>query len=124
MEWLILPKDEDILHYGVKGKSGRKKKNGSKIKIPEAINRQLTSSHKSLGSMKYGQAIEYYKSIKNTSPKILAAWLQKHNIGLNVAQYKKYVMNAVKKAKKNQDITNTKHNITNRVLGNNTRYHT
>ena len=120
MEWFIVPKDEDILHYGVKGKSGRKKKKWGNLSTE--TDKKLSASHKSLGSMKYTDAIKYYQSVQGMSPSILSSWLQKHNIGLNAAQYKKYVMNAVKKAKGTQDATNTKHNITNRVLGNDKRY--
>lgn len=133
MEWLIIPnKSTDLIHYGTKGQKWGKRKQENKVgKIPAKIDSQLSSSHKSLGKMKYEDAVKYYKSIHKTSPKILSAWLQKHKIGiketgkaLNAAQYKKYVENAVNKAKAGTDRSNELKNITNRALGSNERYKT
>lgn len=133
MDWMILPNEStDLIHHGVKGQKWGKRKQKNKVgKIPAKIDSQLSSSHKSLGKMKYEDVIKYYKSIHKTSPKILSAWLQKHKIGaketgktLNTAQYKKYVENAAKKAKASTDRSNELKNITNRALGEHARYKT
>lgn len=126
MDWYIIPNENtDLVHYGTKGqKWGKRKQKTTVGKIPAKMDEQMTSSHKSLGSMKYDDALKYYKSINTTSPNILDAWLQKHNIGLNSAQYKKYVLNAVKKAQSGADRSNALKNITNRALGKSERYQT
>lgn len=133
MDWIILPNEStDLIHHGVTGQKWGKRKQKNKVgNIPAKIDSQLSSSHKALGKMKYEDSVKYYKSIHKTSPKILSAWLQKHKIGvketgkaLNAAQYKKYVENAVKKAKEGADRSNDLKNITNRALGDNKRYKT
>lgn len=126
MDWYLIPNEKtDLVHYGTKGQKWGQRKQKTKVgKISDKTDEQLTSSHKQLGKMKYDDALKYYKSIYSVSPSVLEAWLQKHKIGLNASQYKKYVLNAVKKAQSGADRSNALKNITNRALGKSERFQT
>jgi len=126
MDWYLIPNEKtDLVHYGTKGQKWGQRKQKVKVgRISAKTDEQLTSSHKQLGKMKYDDALKYYKSIYSVSPSVLEAWLQKHKIGLNALQYKKYVLNAVKKAQSGADRSNALKNITNRALGKSERYKT
>ena len=133
--------DEDILHAGKKGMHwgvrNKKKTSGKKKGISDKADKMLGDAHKNLGKASYKDALKHYKTIMTAKRSTLKAFIKKHNLvdskgnTMNTKQYKKYCLNAVKKAQSGQkDINKAKadnnvaKNITNRALGNAKRYDT
>lgn len=132
---------DDILHAGKKGMHwgvrNKKQKTGKKKGISDKADKTLSNAHKNLGKASYKDALKHYKTIMTAKRSTIKGFIKKHNLvdgkgrQMNVKQYQKYCLNAVKKAQsgqkeinKSKADSNVKRNITNKALGNAKRYNT